>query len=634
MELYAAVRRSVYVVEGLSERAAARRFGLARETVRKMLRYRLPPGYRRAQPIRRPKLDAFTGVIDQILREDQSRPKKQRHTAKRIGERLCAEYGFTGGDTIVKAYVRAQRLGGQEMFVPLAHPPGDAQADFGEALVVIAGVECKAHYLVVDLPHSDDGFVKAFPAETTEAFCDGHNAAFTYFGGVPRRIVYDNTKLAVARILGDGTRQRTQVFSELQSHYLFDARFGRPGKGNDKGKVEGLVGYARRNFFVPIPRVGSWDALNADLERQCNARRGRRLRRHTETIGERFARDREALLPLPPVPYDACDTRTTRVTSLSLVRYRRNDYSVPTAYGHREVLVKGSVDDVVIVCGSDEIARHRRSYGREELIFNPRHYLALLERTTGALDQAAPLAGWALPEEFLRLRRAAITQLLTAPANGMTPRGRPCNRRSACSSNTLAKRAGVTTGMAIADARRRCPGIALVPQQPDLYTRIHHRIVAAVLDVLPIDAVCSIDEFAATVEPRDIPAVLTHQIKQRLRDAVGAHITCSIGYAPNRWLAKIAADLDKPDGLTVLQPRELPGRLLTLDLEDVPGVATRMRTRLARWGLTSVEDLWQADPLQLRAAWGSVTGARLWYALHGYAVAPPRGVGARIPPPR
>ena len=195
--------------------------------------------------------------------------------------------------------------------------------------------------------------------------------------------------------------------------------------------------------------------------------------------------------------------------------------------------------------------------------------------------------------------------------------------------NTMAKRAGVTTGMAIADARRRCQGIALVPQQPDLYTRVHHRIVAAVLDVLPIDAVCSIDEFAATVEPRDIPAALTHQIKQRLRDAVGDHITCSIGYAPNRWLAKIAADLDKPDGLTVLHPRELPGRLLTLDLEDVPGVATRMRTRLARWGLTSVEDLWQADPLQLRLAWGSVTGARLWYALHGYAVAP----GPRRPKP-
>ena len=124
VELYADVRRSVYV-EGLSERAAARRFGRARETVRKMLRYRLPPGYRRHQPVRRPKLDAFTGIIDQILSDDQHRPKKQRHTAKRICERLRAEHAFTGGDTIVKAYVREQTLGRQGMFVPLTHPPGD-----------------------------------------------------------------------------------------------------------------------------------------------------------------------------------------------------------------------------------------------------------------------------------------------------------------------------------------------------------------------------------------------------------------------------------------------------------------------------------------------------------------------------
>ena len=141
------------------------------------------------------------------------------------------------------------------MFVPLTHPPGDAQVDFGEALVVIDGAERKAHDLVVDLPHSDDAFVKAFPAETTEAFCDGHTAAFSSFGGVPRRIVYDNTKLAVARILGDGTRQRTQVFSELQSHSLFDARFGRPGKGNDKGKVEGLVGYGPAQLLRADPTV-------------------------------------------------------------------------------------------------------------------------------------------------------------------------------------------------------------------------------------------------------------------------------------------------------------------------------------------------------------------------------------------
>ena len=228
---------------------------------------------------------------------------------------------------------------------------------------------------------------------------------------MPRSILYDNTTLAVARILGDGRRKRTRVFSELQSHYLFSDRFGRPGKGNDKGKVEGLVGYARRNFMVPAPRFPSWEAFNEQLEAQCLNNRKRRLRRHTETIEERFKRDRQALLPLPPTPYDACDKRTTRVTSLSLVRYRANDYSVPTRYGHRQVLLKGYVDEIVICCGSEEIARHRRSYEREELIFDPLHYLALLERKTNALDQAAPLAGWELPEQFTCLRRLLEARL-------------------------------------------------------------------------------------------------------------------------------------------------------------------------------------------------------------------------------
>ena len=168
------------------------------------------------------------------------------------------------------------------MFVPLAHAPGKAQADFGEAMVVIAGVKCKAHYLAMDLPQSDDCFVIAFPAETTEAFLEGHNHALRVFRAECRgTILYDNTKLAVAKILGDGERKKTRAFSELQSHYLFAEKFGRPGKGNDKGKVEGLVGYARRNFMVPIPRVGSWEELNAHLLEQCGKRRERQLRGQT-----------------------------------------------------------------------------------------------------------------------------------------------------------------------------------------------------------------------------------------------------------------------------------------------------------------------------------------------------------------
>jgi hypothetical protein len=291
------------------------------------------------------------------------------------------------------------------MFVPLRHDPGHAQVDFGEALAVIGGVERKIHFLAMDLPHSDAGFVQAYPAETTEAFCTGHVAAFGFFGGVPQSILYDNTKLAVARILGDGTRLRTRMFSELQSHYLFADRFGRPGKGNDKGKVEGLVGLIRRNYLVPVPHAASFAALNERLLADCRRRLGDRLRGHDATIGARLARDQACFNDLPGSPYVACDKQAGRVSSLSLVRYRGNDYSVPTAYGHREVLIRGTVEAVVIACGADIIARHVRSYEREDFVFDPLHYLALLEHKTGALDQAAPLAGWDLPEAFTLLRR-------------------------------------------------------------------------------------------------------------------------------------------------------------------------------------------------------------------------------------
>ena len=305
VELYARVRRACHV-EGMSTREASRVFGVDRKTVRKMLSFSVPPGYRRSAPPRRPKLGPFTGIIDRILEDDRTSHRKQRHTAKRIFDRLRDEYGFTGGYTIVKDYVREQGLRSREVFVPLSHSPGHAQADFGEAMAVIGGALRKIHFLAFDLPHSDGCFVAAYPAETTEAFCDGHNAAFAFFGGVPRSILYDNTKLAVARILGDGKRQRpkhsamattrrlpssaaspdpsctttpswrlpgswamgsgserassrSSVEALLpwlyQSHYLFEDRFGRPGKGNDKGKVEGLVGFIRRNFLVPVPRA-------------------------------------------------------------------------------------------------------------------------------------------------------------------------------------------------------------------------------------------------------------------------------------------------------------------------------------------------------------------------------------------
>jgi transposase len=301
VELYTRVRRAVYV-EGLSVRGAARRFGIHRKTVKKMLAFSVPPGYRQKEPRARVRIGPYTGIIDEILEADRQRPKKQRHTAKRIFDRLREEHGYAGGYTMVKDYVREKIFRSREGFVPLLHPPGDAQVDFGQALAAIGGVTRKIRFFAFDLPHSDACFVKAYPAEATEAFCDGHNAAFRFFGGVPRTILYDNTTIAVARILGDGQRVKTRVFSELQSHYLFADRFGRPGKGNDKGKVEGLVGYARRNFLVPVPQMDSFASSNAHLEAACLDRQKARLRGEKETIGERLVRDRARGRSARPVP--------------------------------------------------------------------------------------------------------------------------------------------------------------------------------------------------------------------------------------------------------------------------------------------------------------------------------------------
>ena len=188
----------------------------------------------------------------------------------------------------MKDYVRERRLRRREMFVPLSHPPGHAQADFGEADAIIAGVKYRAHFFVMTLPHSDACFVAAYPAATTEACWTGTTEPLFFSAAFPNRFFNDNDKCLVSRILSDGTRQRTRAFSGLQSHYLFEDRYGRPGKGNDKGNVEGVVGYARRNFMTPLPRFASWDAFNGHLEEQCRNRQGNVLRGHRESIGERL----------------------------------------------------------------------------------------------------------------------------------------------------------------------------------------------------------------------------------------------------------------------------------------------------------------------------------------------------------
>jgi transposase len=357
------------------------------------------------RPRPQPKLGPYLARMEQILQEDTQMPRKQRHTAKRIFERL-REAGYAGGYTAVKEAVRGLQATRQEVFVPLVHRPGEAQVDFGQALVKMSGQLRKVAFFVMSLPYSDAAFVMAFERECTETFWEGHVQAFEFLGGVPRKVTYDNTRVAVAQIIGGGKeRKLTQGFLQLQSHHLFDHRFCRVERANEKGVVEGMVKYARLNYFVPVPQVRDFETLNAHLRQHCQEDLGRRLRGQAGTKAQLLEEERKVFLPLPAARFEACRKVSTTASSLSLVRFDRNDYSVPVAWAHHPIVAKGYCERVEFYAQGRCVAEHRRIWEEEQVSFEPLHYLALLERKPGALDHARPLAQWTLAESFGVLRR-------------------------------------------------------------------------------------------------------------------------------------------------------------------------------------------------------------------------------------
>ena len=406
MGLWVQVRHYV-LAEGHSKRSACRKFGLNWRTMQKMLAHPEPPGYRRLATPRTRKIDKVMPFLEAMLEADRSAPRKQRHTSRRVYERLRDEHGFDGGQTIVKDAVRSWRKVHAQTYVPLSHPPGEAQVDFGEASFYLNGVLTKAALFVMSLPYSDAVFIRAYPRECSESFQDGHVRAFAFFGGVPTRISYDNSRIAVKKFVGSGGRQRepTDGFLRLQSHYLFKEHFCLVRKANEKGHVENLVGYSRRNFLVPLPSGRSFDELNDQLDRGCRAELGRQLRGKGGTKGQRPDEERASLRPLPPDAFAACRVELRQANTLSLVRFDRNDYSVPVRWAHHKMTVIGDCHKVRMMCRDEVVATHPRDWGREQVRYDPVHYLALLERRPGALDFAAPLERWDLPPCLGILRR-------------------------------------------------------------------------------------------------------------------------------------------------------------------------------------------------------------------------------------
>jgi len=387
MDFWTKIRLDV-LRDGVSKREILRREGIHWETLKKILTHPEPPGYQITSPRPKPKIDPYFDKIAQILENDKDFPKKQRHTVKRIFERIT-EMGYTGQYTQVKEAVRDIKRCKGEVFMPLMK---------------------KVAFFVIALPFSDAFFLMAFERECTESHWEGHARAFESFGGVPHRISYDNTKVLVSKIIGTYERKLTDGFLKLQSHYLFKEHFCRVARPNEKGVVEGVVKFARLNFLVPVPQVRDLDELNDMLRKKCLDDMKRRLRGKTGTKAELFEEDRKAFLELPAAVFDACKKQPTRANSLSLVRFDNNDYSVPVAYAHHEILIKGYVDRVVLCHHHTIVAEHRRSWEKEGVFFNYLHYLPLLERKPGALGHALPLADLNLPSCFETLYRRLIAE--------------------------------------------------------------------------------------------------------------------------------------------------------------------------------------------------------------------------------
>jgi len=272
-------------------------------------------------------------------------------------------------------------------------------------LVKMSGVLRKICFFVMTLPYSDAFFIRAYERECTETFWDGHVRAFEFFGGVPRRITYDNSKIAISKIIGARLRELTQGFLQLVSHYLFDYHFCLVQRANEKGVVEGTVKYSRLNFLVPVPQVRDFDELNALLLEQCRNDMQRRIRGQVLTKDKLLLEEQLSFLPLPFCPFEACRTQPGRVNTELLVRFDNNDYSVPMEYAHQDVVVKGYTTLVRICRFHEVIAEHPRCWGREQQIFNPLHYLPLLERKPHSLAFARPFEDLALPRCFEVLQR-------------------------------------------------------------------------------------------------------------------------------------------------------------------------------------------------------------------------------------
>jgi transposase len=397
--------RRLYFIKRHSIREIAEECHHSRKTIRKAIADSSVPQYHLVKQKPFPVIGPFREIIEKWLEEDKGRPKKQRHTAHRIYVRLTKEHGFTGAERTVREYVSRLKQNYHEMAIPLEFDPGaDAQCDWGEAQVIMGDQPVTVQVFCMKLSCSGKPFVMAFPTQRQEAFLEGHKQAFGWFEGVPRRISYDNLTVAVHKVLRGRNREEQAAFTAFRSHYLFESHFSIPGTPREQGRIESLVGYMRRNYFVPLPRVASFEELNRMLLERLSEDDKRTVSGKEMTIGEAWEKEKTRLLPLPRISYRCCISRPVKANHLGLVSFDGNRYSVPVEYGVSKLNLHAYAWKIEIACGDRVIATHERCYDKDREIMEVTHYLPLLLERPGAFPYARPVRQWKMPviyREFL-----------------------------------------------------------------------------------------------------------------------------------------------------------------------------------------------------------------------------------------
>lgn len=390
--------RRAYYIEGKNLREIVQETGRAWRTVKKMVESEEPPRYQRQGGTTASKLGGYKERVQELLKQNKGLPRKQRWTAPRIYRQLQEE-GYGGAESTVRHYVgQVRKLQKQpSVYLPLAFDPGtDAQVDWGEGDVIQAGQQVTVQLFVMKLSYSRRTFMMAFPGQKQEAFFAGHVAAFDFFSGIPQRISYDNLKTAVKEVLQGRHRVEQEAFLHFRGYYLFESHFCTPGAGHEKGQVEHSVGFNRRNFLVPLPKVASFTQLNNFLQQQCLADDERQVDGQSQPIGVMWQEERSRLRPLPTRAFDCCRTTTVSLNRYSQVQLESNRYSVPTDQASSQLTAKLYPFEVKLYRSqeSEPVAVHPRCYDHNQEILNPLHYLPLLRQRPGAFEHAKPVRQW------------------------------------------------------------------------------------------------------------------------------------------------------------------------------------------------------------------------------------------------